>query len=118
MQCNLQQPLTAGLPCSTVDYFIQDLLLVHQIAQAVRAQQKPVTFGNLFVKKIRAKLRLTAKGPGDEVFSGVVAGLISCQLSAFYHILNHRVIPGDLANPALVDVVSSAVAYVEQQGVA
>ena len=99
-----------------MDDLVEQLLVGENVAQPVGAQQQVVSADQLPLIQVGPDALLRAQSPGDQVLSGMSAGLFRGDISPGHHVLHHRVVPGEPGDAPLVDVVGPAVADVQQIG--
>ena len=100
-----------------MQHFIQDLLIGHDIAQAVAAQHKIASFFHFPGKQIGVQHRLRPQRSGDQILMRMAPCLIRGQISPLHQILHQRVISGHLGDGFRCDVINAAVPFVQNRRV-
>ena len=95
---------------------LAELVVFHQVAQAVGAHQKLVAVLERHQKRVDLDLALKAHRAGDDVFEAAVLGLLGPQQAGADLLVDQRVIFGDLHKAAAALDVAARVAHVGDVG--
>src|SRR5688572_1843295 len=92
-----------------------DVLVIHHVAQSVRAQQVDIADARVVLLHFRLHRRIDAERLGDEVLVRRVLGLLGGDDAAVDLLLQQRVIARDLGKLAVAHAVQARVAEVRDQ---